>query len=255
MRGQSCAPKAGRISLSGTDRPRVLVTRSLPQGERTAEKLRALGYTPVLAPMLRIDPVTPAHLPDFSAVQAVLVTSVNGAEALARLTPERDCLVLTVGDRTAEACRLGGFTSIQSASGDGKALLDLARSALSPDAGPVVHLRGREAAVTFTELADEGFSITEIIGYEANVTATLPPEALTPAPDAALVYSARTAGALATALAETSLDPAEITFVGISEAALAPLSLPDANCIAAKTPDEAALLRALGEAFGKLEQN
>jgi len=85
MRERSYAQKEDQISLSDISRPRILVTRPLPQGEQTAEKLRALGYAPVLAPMLRIEPITPPKLPSFDKVQAVLVTSRNGIARLSAL--------------------------------------------------------------------------------------------------------------------------------------------------------------------------
>lgn len=236
--------------MSDTEIVRVLVTRPLPQGARTAARLRERGYAPVLAPMLRIAPLTPPNLPDFSAVQAVLITSSNGLDALARLTKQRGGIkVLTVGDRTAEAARAAGFTDIASASADGMALLDLAARTLTPAAGPLLHIRGKDAAVTFEPLMDAGFALRDLIAYEAQPVPELPPEALAPPPAAALVYSARTAAALAAALGRTPLDPAMLTFIGISPAALAPLQSLKGQKIAAKTPDETAILHALSAAL------
>jgi len=235
--------------LSGTDPIRVLVTRPLPQGERTAARLTEMGYTPILAPMLRIVPVTPADPPDFAALQAVLVTSANGADRLAALTPLRTMPLLTVGDRTAKTAKKLGFQSIASAHGDGKALLELARRTLDPAAGPVIHIRGRDAAVSFEALSEAGFDFRELITYEAVPVPDLPPEAYISPPAAALVYSARTAAALVEALRASALDPARITFIGISTAALAPLTALNAEVIASETPDETAILAALSTSF------
>jgi len=225
------------------------VTRPLPQGERTAEKLRELGYHPILAPMLEIVPITPPEILDFDKAQAVLVTSSNGVDALARLTDLRGFSVLTVGDRTAEAARLAGFEAVQSASGDGQALLDLAIGTLSPAAGPVLHVRGKDAAFSFESLASKGFDFQQLIGYEAQSVENLPPEAQKSVPQTALVYSARTAKALARALTRANCDPAQMTFLGISRAAIAPLSILSRHLVVANAPDEPSLLQALSAAI------
>lgn len=214
-----------------------------------------MGFTPVLAPMLKIELLTPSDLPDFSAAQAVLVTSSNGMDALSRLTTDRTCPVITVGDRTAEAGRLAGFTDLRSALGDGQALLEMAEQTLTPKDGTVVHIRGRDAAVTFEPLAEAGFTLTEVIGYEAVTKPTLPPEAISPPPAAALIYSARTAAAFASALANTTLDPSQLTCIGISETALAPLIDTGARLEAAKAPTEAAIFGALSRAFPEVLKN
>ena len=36
--------------------PRVAITRALPEAERTAEKLRARGAEPIVAPLLEVAP-------------------------------------------------------------------------------------------------------------------------------------------------------------------------------------------------------
>lgn len=250
MPGPSCARRADRTSLSGPDvlAPRVLVTRPLPQGKRTAEKLRAMGYQPVLAPMLRIEPLTPDALPDFEAVQAGLVTSVNGLDRLAALTSIRSICLMTVGDVTARAAEKTGFSSVRSASGDGQALMDLVREHLKPDAGPVIHIRGLSAAVEFGSLIKLGFQFEEIIAYEAVETAVLPEAALSPAfPSAILTYSARSASALCKAMRDAGVDMNRLTVIGISTAALQPLSATGARLKIAASPNEAALLGALAE--------
>lgn len=255
MPGQSYAPRAARISLSGTDPIRVLVTRPLPQGERTAARLTAMGYTPILAPMLRIDPITPPDLPDFSALQAVLITSANGVQRLAALTPLRTIPLLTVGDRTAKTAQNLGFQSIQSAQGDGDALLALAQETLTPNAGAILHIRGKDAAVSFETLAQSGFSIDEAITYEAIQADTLPAAAISPPPEAALIYSARTAQAFAAALRRSPLNPSQLTLIGISPASLLPLAETPLRCIAADAPTEDALLNALAATLPPPEKN
>ena len=177
----------------------------------------------------------------------VLVTSRNGIERLAALTPQRDVALLAVGDRTAAEARKAGFSSVQSASGDGNALLAMAKERLSPDGGPIIHIRGRHAAVEFDGLKALGYDFHDIIAYEAFDHPELPESACSPTPTAALVYSQRSAQALLNAIQSAGLDPTHMAFIGISDAALAPFLASKARVHVAKTPDEPALLAALTE--------
>src|SRR5882672_3425567 len=98
---------------------RLLVTRPDPDGERTAEGLRARGHDVVLAPLLRMETIG-FELGD-EAYGAVVMTSANAARAIAghparaRLTA---LTAFTVGRHTAVAARAAGFGEIQSADGD-----------------------------------------------------------------------------------------------------------------------------------------
>jgi len=235
--------------LSRTDPPAVLVTRPLPQGERTARALTERGYCPILAPMLRIEPVTPPTLPDMLDVQAILATSANGIERLAALTPARGATVLAVGTRTADRARALGFEAVLSADGGAPDLLPLIRN-LDPRAGMILHPRGEDAAHTFEALEAEGFTLQDLILYRAVKADALPAQALTAHPHAALVYSARTAEALAAVLAhEPRFDPGALTVIGISQAALAPLTGIPGQTHAAPEPTEAAILDTLSHAI------
>ena len=138
----------------------------------------------------------------------------------------------------------GGGGGGRPAAGRPRDLLPLIR-ALDPSEGAILHPRGEDAAFTFGALGDEGFTLREAILYRAVKAETLPPEAISAAPRAALIYSARTAEAFAAALAlDPRLDP--LTIIGISPAALAPLA--PRSTIPAPEPTEAAMLAALAKA-------
>ncbi|MGQ3075829.1 MAG: uroporphyrinogen-III synthase, partial [Ferrovibrionaceae bacterium] len=79
---------------------RILVTRPAEQAAETARHLAALGHDVLIDPLLEIV-ARPGDLPPLDGVAAVLVTSVNGARALAAATPRRDVLTVAVGGRTA----------------------------------------------------------------------------------------------------------------------------------------------------------
>ena len=106
---------------------RILVTRPEPDGERTAQKLRARGCDVVLGPVLRIKHLEEADL-GAGPWDAVAMTSANAAHALGRHARRLEVMrlpVLTVGRRTAGAARAIGFTDVASAAGKEPALAHL----------------------------------------------------------------------------------------------------------------------------------
>ncbi|MCL4143042.1 UNVERIFIED_CONTAM: hypothetical protein GTU68_030182 [Idotea baltica] len=144
------------------------------------------------------------------------------------------------------AARDLGFEVVTSAGGDGAALLGLARG-LQQDQGLVLHPRGADTAVSFEALDHEGFDFREMVVYDAIQVTAFPKEVEWQQPTAALVYSTRTAAAFAEALSRSDLiDPASLTVIGISEAALAPLKTCGFKRLAAaKQPNEGAVFDVL----------
>src|SRR5687767_554229 len=104
---------------------RVAITRALPEAERTGERVRALGGEPVLAPLLTIVPC--AYDTNVEGAQALIFTSSNGVRAFPDVRRARDCVVLAVGEATAEAARAAGFADARAGDGDVASLAALAR--------------------------------------------------------------------------------------------------------------------------------
>lgn len=110
---------AERLPLLGW---RVLVTRSEEQAGGLAAALRRAGAEPVLAPMIRIQPIVPAPgleaaLAQLDRYDAILLTSANAARIFAERARERGAepgavraRVLCVGPASAEAARAAGFS-------------------------------------------------------------------------------------------------------------------------------------------------
>ena len=222
---------------------RVWITRAEPGAARTAARLSTLGYDPVVAPLLEIR-VLPQPAPDLSDVAALVFTSRNAVSAFASLTAARDRSVLTVGDATAEAARAAGFADVRSASGDLQALAQ--RIAADPPppvlGGLILHPAAREPAGDLAALLGPSIPVRTLPVYEAVETGAEAPDAF----DAILIHSPRAARALI-ALAGTGLD-ARLA-VAISPAAAAPLAAAGLGEIRiAATPDEDALIAALGKA-------
>ncbi|WP_312785148.1 uroporphyrinogen-III synthase [Brevundimonas sp.] len=228
---------------------RVWITRAQPGAARTAARLTALGYDPVVAPLLAIRPLPDAlkTAPNFATVAALAFTSPNGVAAFAALTLDlRDLPVFAVGDATAEAARDAGFTDARSAAGDIHALAALIKA--SPIQGLILAPGAREPAGDLPALLPE-HAVRRLPVYTAEETDAAPPADF----DAVLLHSPRAARALAAALAAV-LTPdvaANRVAVCISAAAAAPLAaLSFAEIRTAEAPDENSVLTALGKSAG-----
>ena len=90
---------------------KVLITRPREASERLARRIAALGYEPVIAPMLKIVPQT-SSVPLPPGTGTLLFTSANGVRAFARRQPERSAPVFAVGAATADAARAAGFGDV-----------------------------------------------------------------------------------------------------------------------------------------------
>jgi len=231
---------------------RVLVTRPKEDAERIAAPLRALGATVANEPMLVIMPVAGPSV-DLDDVQAVLLTSANGARALSVAVDRRDVPVYAVGDQTARAAREQGFVTVHSAQGDVVALAALVAEALDPTAGPLVHAAGSTRAGDLAgALAKHGFSVRVARLYDARPTAALSREvhaALADgAIDAAVFFSPRTAKIFVEHIRTADLTQAlgSLTAYALSDAVARELAgLPFARVRVAELPTQESLLEAL----------
>jgi uroporphyrinogen-III synthase len=188
-------PTARGISLPDADGGCILITRPEPGASETAARVTALGFTPIVAPLLEIIALTP-RLPHPGTVAAVLVTSANALPVLG--SDWRDRCVLTVGDATAAKARQAGLSLVTSAGGDAGALATLARERLRPADGTLLLLAGqRQGQALATDLRGSGYRVLRRVVYAAVPVATLPPSAVTALTSgqvrAALFFSAETA--------------------------------------------------------------
>ena len=217
---------------------RVWVTRARPGAGRTAGRLGALGFEPLVAPLLRIQAL-PAT-PDLTGIQALTFTSANGVAAFAALSAARDLPVLTVGDATARAAREAGFATVRSADGDLAALAGLIRAEARDLT--ILHPSAAEPAGDLRAAVGDAAAIRTLPVYEACETGVAAPGAW----DAVLVHSPRAGRALAASLSPKAAEGR--VAVVISPAAAAPLErLPFAQVRVAAAPVEDALLAALGK--------
>ncbi len=228
---------------------RVLITRPREDAEALAEALAVRGVEALVEPLLEIVPLDPGDF-DLAGVQAALLTSANGARALAAATGLRDVPVLAVGEATAAAARAAGFAEVAVAGGDVAALACLAESRCEPHGGPLVHVSGEAVAGDLSgRLAERGFTVRRAVLYEARVARALSAAAASALAageiDAAFLYSPRTAKTLVSLAEKAGLAAA---LAGVRALCLSAAVAEAAGaarwrevCVAAR-PDEVSLL-------------
>jgi uroporphyrinogen-III synthase len=140
----------------------------------------------------------------------VLLTSANGARALAENTERRDVPVFAVGDATAAAARGLGFAAVDSAAGDVAALAMLVRQTLKPAAGWLLHPAGSAVAGDLAgALAADGFTVRRVVLYRAQPSGAISDATCRLLADgsiaAALFFSPRTAQTFVTLAGQARL--------------------------------------------------
>ena len=231
---------------------RVLITRPEREATTLATALAERGHVPVIAPLFRLEILHPSadFATDLSACQAILLSSANGARALAEASEQRGKPILAVGDTTAATAEGLGFVSVTSAAGDGLALAELVRTRLDPKAGPLLHVSGVDIALDFAAaLAADGFDVRRAALYDAREETALPDSARAAiaarALDAAMFFSPRASELFARLVQEAGLSASlsKVTAIAISPAALEPLSvLPFKATVAAARPTRQSVL-------------
>lgn len=224
-------------------RKKIWITRAEPGASATAERVRALGHDPLVAPLLAVHDLEEVEI-DLAGVAALAFTSANGVRAFAARSGDRRLKVFAVGGATAQAARQAGFSSVLSTNGDVEALAQGVAARRGELKGAVLHAGAAELAGDLVgALAAQGVEARRLILYETRPV-TIPPaqlEALLRA-DAVLLHSPRAAQVLAKALRNRPA-PA-MRALGLSKAVLKPLARSKLAAKAAPPfPLEAALLQ------------
>lgn len=192
--GPNYAPTARATSLTDAGGA-VLITRPEPGASETAARVAALGFRPVVAPLLAISRRA-AHLPPSTQVQSIVLTSGNAVGAL----PEshRHVPVFAVGAATAELARVAGCDRVFSADGDATALAALVGEHCVRRDRPLLLLTGHRQGETLARaLRGHGFAVVRRVVYAAEPASSLPDNAVAAVAGgtlrAALFFSAETA--------------------------------------------------------------
>lgn len=159
----------------------ILVTRPQPDADTTAAKLRSRGHEALVAPLLSLEAIE-ADLTAGRPWAGVLVTSANALRTLPQPTiaPLAALPLLAVGRRTAEAARDTGFSDVQSADGDMRALVRLAIARVRAPDAPLLYLAGEERSGDLAaELDRSGIRVETRIVYRMRAERAFPQPART----------------------------------------------------------------------------
>ncbi len=156
-----------------------IVTRPPQDAGPLMARLAAMDHKAIAAPLMDIRFLADADIPALP-FQAVLVTSANGARALARheaLARLKGAAVIAVGKASAAAARAAGFQRVLAADGDVNGLIETVKARLNPAAGALLYASGRQTTGDIAaELAAAGFSVHRAVLYEAVAAGALPDE-------------------------------------------------------------------------------
>jgi uroporphyrinogen-III synthase len=234
---------------------RILLTRPEADAQRTAAALRARGHEVMIAPLLSIAILSDADL-GAGPWAGILVTSANAVRAIAvhrRHDEIRGVAVFTVGERSAQAMRMAGFTNVISADGNVNDLAALVAARLQPVA-PLLYLAGEERSGDLAgALRGQNFAVQTVLVYRAIAADKLSPaaaDALAAGLDGVLHFSRRSAEAYVNAAHGSSLITEALTgpvHYCLSARVAEPLKAAGAaNVRIAARPDEMALLDLCG---------
>jgi uroporphyrinogen-III synthase len=149
---------------------RVLITRPEPGATETAARLTALGFFPIVAPVLLI---TSRNVRPPGRPAATVVTSRNAVQVCPPSVHGHP--LFAVGTATATRATEAGFSRVFNADGDATALAGLIAEKISPAEGtlflPVAQGQG---GVLAASLRLRGFRVLRRIAYDAASVDTLP---------------------------------------------------------------------------------
>ena len=215
----------------------MLVLRPQPGAAETARKIETAGFEPVVAPLFVIRQLA-WDAPDPRNLEAVLLTSANAPrEAGAQLAAFTSLPCYAVGDATAEAARIAGFTDLRVGSGDGAATLALM---VQDHVSSALHLCGRD----HRPLVHDGLTIDRRIVYSSEPAGELPKEAKEGLGRGAvaLLHSPRAATLFAQLVDAAGIGRSSIRLAAISPAAAAAAGTGWQASLSAAHPRDDALL-------------
>ncbi len=222
----------------------VLITRTAPGAAQTGARLSALGYVPIIAPMLVVTS-TRQPVPALDGVQALIATSAHGVRAMATLPDAKNLPLFCLSGASANAATELGLAP-RICDGGGQQLADFVIKALSPKRGAIMWVRGAHFAFDMAaKLTTTGFEVHAWEAYTANAQHMLGDMAeralRTASIKAVLFHSARGAAVFADITAGLGVELRAIKAIAISEQAAKPIA--DAGfglvCHAAQSTEEA----------------
>lgn len=150
---------------------RVLITRPEPGASRTASKVRELGWTPLVLPLTRIEPLPDLPTVDAANYAALALTSPNSARYLpaAWAAPLKNLPAYAVGAATAATARSAGLNVVDEGAGDAAGLCRVIAEHVKPGSRILV-LCGRVRR----SVLEKGLSGTGFLPHLVETYDTLP---------------------------------------------------------------------------------
>ena len=229
-------------------RPPVALFRALKDAERSAARLRRVGFKVVRLPVIAIVPVDGS--PRRRRYDAVIATSEKAF--LTDIPADRAAPLFAVGARTGRAGESRGWRLGAPPAADAAELVALVKRAVTPGAA-LLYLAGRDRkpAIETALKASNDLEVVEVYAAEAR-THWRPAEVRSLLACAVALHYSRRSALLAAELAERAGVGAQfgrMTHVCLSDDVAVPLRAIGAHAVrVASAPDEAALFAALAEA-------
>jgi uroporphyrinogen-III synthase len=223
---------------------RVLLSRAMADGERTAERLAAGGHTAVLAPVTTIEPT--GAPPPREPWDALVLTSAHAVTMVAGLGVQ-DTRVFAVGERTAAAARSAGFARVEGAAGDALSLARLVAATLASSATLLHATAPDRKAEPEASLSAAGFRVLVWECYAARPVHRLSQDAVEALRarhfDTALHFSRRSAALLVDLADREGLVPnlRTVPHLCLSADVAAPLAAMGFETLVAPEPNERGL--------------
>jgi uroporphyrinogen-III synthase len=228
---------------------RVLLTRPAEQSSGAAARLEALGHAALSAPLIEIVALHPTLPP--AGFDAVVATSSNALRCLPRVDDKlTDAPLFVVGERTAVAARVRGWSKIEAVARSSE---ELAAILLARQASTIwLYLAGAPRSPDLERALDRaGRRIFPVIVYEAKPLEAMPVSATAAlrraSVDAVLHYSKGAAAAYVNLARRAGLESeaAVPLHIAISARAAGPLRGFARAIRIAESPDEDSLFEQL----------
>lgn len=143
----------------------ILVTRPIDEASATAEKLEAMGHTVIIAPMIRIDPVS-FEIPKED--RSLIVTSKNGARYGLANIGNKARPIFAVAEETAAEVRKLGFTNVAVGPGTVRQLMPMLLECGISEKRKYAYLCGNNISYDISSaLKAEGVDSQNVVTYQS----------------------------------------------------------------------------------------
>lgn len=150
----------------------VLLTRPIDDAGTSKRRLELMGHEVLVAPMMRIMPVTFA-VPD--QTESLIVTSANAVRHGLRNLDDRNWTVYCVGEATAEAAKAEGFSKLVVGPGTARGLMPLLLDSSGSVKRKFTHMAGEEISYDIAgALRQNGFEAKATTVYQAAPSTSVP---------------------------------------------------------------------------------